>query len=199
MGHAQKSAHSILGRASLVTLGWAHVDQLRWALRRRHSFALAGGVPRWREQRRVAHRRHHYGGAGPPLRQFHAELSESYSAWAGGHSSHSRNDRTIFIRANLRRVVAGERPVRRQSRGVAIGATLPARDWTDVAAPRPLTESRPYSSHCLTRCFSACQSGSVAAMHRNDDLPAIRTTPLLMTAALAEEDESVTTQNASHI
>ena len=33
-----------------------------------------------REQRRVAHGRHHYGGAGPPLRQLHAKLSESYSA-----------------------------------------------------------------------------------------------------------------------
>src|SRR5712691_5992759 len=141
MGHAQKSPHSILGRDNLVTLGWARIDQLRWALRRRHGAALAG---RRERQRRAAYRRHHYGGAGPPLRQLHAELSESYSARSRCHPSRPRNNRTVLLRSNLRRLVAGLRIVRRKSCGVAIGAALSARDRANLAAaacPRMLSKS----------------------------------------------------------
>src|SRR6266536_5252184 len=140
MGHAQKSPHSILGRDSLVTLGWAHVDQLRRTLRRWHGAALARGVPRRREQRRVAHRRHHYRGARSPLRRLHAQLSESYSARSRCHPSRPRNDRTVLLRSNLRRLVAGKRIVRRKSCGVAIGAAL---------SPRDRGELRLSSSHTL--------------------------------------------------
>src|SRR5437879_3605093 len=77
-------AHSILGRVNPLTLGWADANQSRRSFRRRHRTALASGVPRWREQRRLAHRRHHYRRAGPALRQLHAKLSKSYSAWSVG-------------------------------------------------------------------------------------------------------------------
>src|SRR5438034_7881756 len=128
MAHAQKSTHSILGRNNPVTLGWANADQLRRTFRGRHGFALAGGVPRPREQRRVAHRRHHYRGAGPPLRQLYAKLSKSHSAWTPGNTPHRRENRTILVRRNLWRLVAGERLVRRQSRRGTLGRTVPARD-----------------------------------------------------------------------
>src|SRR5438045_3419739 len=109
MGHASRGrgiAHSILEGSYLSALGWAHADQLRRAFRRRHGFALA----RWRERdRRIAYRRHYYGGARPPLRQLHAELSESHSARVQSDPSHSRNDRTVFVRRNLRRLVERER------------------------------------------------------------------------------------------
>ena len=64
-------------------------------------------------QRRAAHGRHHYGCAGPPLRQLYAKLSKSHSAWTRGNTPHHRKNRTILIRSNLRRLVAGERLVGR--------------------------------------------------------------------------------------
>ncbi len=79
----------------------------------------------WRErQRRIAHRRHHYCGARPPLRQLHAKLSKSYSARGRSDPSHSRNDRTVFLRSNLRRLVESKRLIRRQSGGRTIGRAL---------------------------------------------------------------------------
>jgi hypothetical protein len=72
--------------------------------------ALAG---RRHWQRSVAHRRHHYCGAGSALGQFHAKLSESHSARSLGDSPPCRTNRTFLIRSDLRRLVAGERFVRR--------------------------------------------------------------------------------------
>ena len=126
MGHARKPAHPVLGRNNLVTLGRRHADQLRRAFRRRHGAAFASGVPRLRE--RAAHRRHYYGGARPPLRQLHAKLPESYSAPSRCHPSHSRKNRTIPVRSNLRRLVESQCSFKRERRGRPIGATLPARD-----------------------------------------------------------------------
>src|SRR6266516_6173909 len=121
MGHARKSSHPILGRNNPVALGWAHADQLWRTFRGRHGFALAS----WREpKRRIAHRRHYYGGARPPLRQLHAKLSKSYSARGRSDPSHSRNDRTFFLRSNLRRLVESKRLIRRQSCGRTIGRAL---------------------------------------------------------------------------
>ena len=44
MGHAQESAHSILGRNNAFALGWPDADQLRRTFRRRHRVALASRV-----------------------------------------------------------------------------------------------------------------------------------------------------------
>src|SRR6266480_2718961 len=121
MGHAQNSTHSVLGRINLATLGRPHADQLRRTFRRWHSAALAYWPER---QRRIAHRRHHYCGARPPLRQLHAKLSKSYSARGRSDPSHSRNDRTFFLRSNLRRLVESKRLIRRQSCGRTIGRAL---------------------------------------------------------------------------
>src|SRR5205823_9957937 len=127
MGHAQKSTDSVLGGNNFVAVGWADVNQLRWAFRRRHGFALA----RWRERkRRVAQRRHRYRGARPPLRQLHAKLPEPDSARRQSDLSHCRSDRTVSLRPNLRRLVESEGLIRREGRRHAIGGTLSARDRT---------------------------------------------------------------------
>src|SRR5437763_12553377 len=130
MGHAQKSTDSVLGGNNFVAVGWADVNQLRWAFRRRHGFALA----RWRERkRRIAYRRHRYRGARPPLRQLHAKLPEPDSARGQSDLSHCRNDRTVSVRPNLRRLVESERLIRRKGRRRALRRTLPTRNRRDVA------------------------------------------------------------------
>ena len=93
---------------------------------------MASGVPRPREQRRVADRRHYYRGAGSPVRQLHAKLSKSHSAWTPGNTPNRRKNRTILFRSNLRRLVAGECFSRCQNRGRAFSGTLPRRDRRDV-------------------------------------------------------------------
>ena len=90
-----------------------------------------GTVLHWpaaRAARRIAYGRHHYRGARPALCQFHAKLSEPDSARSRCNSSHSRCDRAILVRSNLRRLVESERPLRRESRSRAIGGTLSALD-----------------------------------------------------------------------
>src|SRR5207253_5456680 len=101
----------------------------------------AGGVRRLPEQRRTPDRRHHHRGAGPPLRRFYAELSKFDPARRRRHPPHSRNDRAILVRPNLRRLVEGERLIRRESRRRAIGGTLSARDRTGVAARPSLQDA----------------------------------------------------------
>src|SRR5207244_7817788 len=121
---------SILGRNNLPALGRAHADQLWRAFRRGHGFALA----RWRERkRRIAYRRHRYRGARPPLRQLHAKLPEPDSARGESDLSHCRNDRTVSVRPNLRRLVESERLIRRKGRRRALRRTLPTRNRRDVA------------------------------------------------------------------
>ena len=59
---------------------------------------------------------------------FMRSYPKSYSHRSRRDSSHSGKDRTIFVRANLRRMVAGERLIRRESCGRPSGAALSARD-----------------------------------------------------------------------
>ena len=72
--------------------------------------------------------RHHYRRAGSALRQLSAELSQSHSARSLGDPPHRRKNRTFLIRADLWRLVAGERSRRCKSSRCAIRRTLSALD-----------------------------------------------------------------------
>ena len=71
----------------------------------------------------IIHRR-----AGSPLRQLYAQLSESDSARAVGDPPHRRKNRTVRIRADLRRLVEGECSRGCKSSRCAIRRTLSALD-----------------------------------------------------------------------